>query len=144
MLIQGRLERTDTNLMHFKWEVTRTHGNLPDKMRQRVNSQIEYTFRSREHQHRKYLVWVLSRIEETETPRILFSFQERPGNSYFITMESLGLALFHWYNLKIKSPMKLKRGCVFWSFFKIDLCSATFMESSHRDLLNDMAEHRPI
>jgi len=29
-------------------------------------------------------------------------------------------------------------------FFKIDLCSATSMESSRRDLLNDMAEHRPI
>jgi len=29
-------------------------------------------------------------------------------------------------------------------FFKIDLCSATSTESSRRDLLNDMAEHRPI
>ena len=28
-------------------------------------------------------------------------------------------------------------------FFKIDLCSATLMESSHRVLLIDMAEHRP-
>jgi len=27
-------------------------------------------------------------------------------------------------------------------FFKIDLCSATSMESSCRDLSNDMAEHR--
>ena len=41
--------------------------------------------------------------------------------------------------------MKLKRGyCVFWYFFYIDLCSTTPMESSHRDLLNGMAEHRPI
>jgi len=29
-------------------------------------------------------------------------------------------------------------------FFKIDLCSATSIESSRRDLLNDMAEHRLI
>jgi len=29
-------------------------------------------------------------------------------------------------------------------FFKIDLCSATSMESSRRDLLNDMAKHKPI
>jgi len=27
-------------------------------------------------------------------------------------------------------------------FLKIDLCSATSMESSRKDLLNDMAEHR--
>jgi len=30
---------------------------------------------------------------------------------------------------------------VFWSVFKIDLCSAKSMESSRRDLLNDMTEH---
>ena len=29
-------------------------------------------------------------------------------------------------------------------FFKVDLCSATSMESSRQDLLNDMAEHMPI
>jgi len=29
-------------------------------------------------------------------------------------------------------------------FFNTDLCSATSMESSHRDLRNDMAEHRSI
>ena len=29
-------------------------------------------------------------------------------------------------------------------FFDIDLCSATSIESSRRDLLNDMTEHRPI
>jgi len=28
-------------------------------------------------------------------------------------------------------------------FFKIDLCSATSMESSRHDLSNDVAEHRP-
>ena len=27
MLIQGRLERMETNLMHFKWEVTWSLGN---------------------------------------------------------------------------------------------------------------------
>jgi len=32
----------------------------------------------------------------------------------------------------------------FWKFFNIDLCSATSMESSRRDLLNDIAERRPI
>ena len=34
--------------------------------------------------------------------------------------------------------------CVFRLFFKIDLCSTTSMESSRRDLLNDMAEHKSI
>jgi len=29
-LIQGRLEITETNLMHFKWEATRTHRNQPN------------------------------------------------------------------------------------------------------------------
>jgi len=33
---------------------------------------------------------------------------------------------------------------VFWLFFKIGLCSATSMESSRRDLLNDVADHRSI
>jgi len=33
---------------------------------------------------------------------------------------------------------------VFWLFFKIDLRSTTSMESSRRDLLNDLAEHRFI
>ena len=27
MLTQGRFERTENNLMHFKWEVTWTHAN---------------------------------------------------------------------------------------------------------------------
>jgi len=41
--------------------------------------------------------------------------------------------------------MKLKRGkYVFWWFFKIDLCSATAMESSRRDLFNNVAEHRSM
>jgi len=41
--------------------------------------------------------------------------------------------------------MKLKRGLyVFWSFFKIDLCSATWMGSSHWNLFNDIAERRAI
>ena len=30
MLIQGRLESTVTNIMHFEWEVTRTHGDQPN------------------------------------------------------------------------------------------------------------------
>jgi len=41
--------------------------------------------------------------------------------------------------------VKPKRGWyVFWLFFKIDLCSVKPMESSRRDLSNDMAEHMPI
>jgi len=41
--------------------------------------------------------------------------------------------------------VKLKRGLyVFWLFFKIDLCSATSMESSPRDLSNDVAERGSI
>ena len=31
---------------------------------------------------------------------------------------------------------------VYWLFFKIDQCSVTSIESYHRDLLNDVAEHR--
>jgi len=30
LLIQERLERTEINLMHYKWEVTLTHGNQPN------------------------------------------------------------------------------------------------------------------
>ena len=30
MLIWGRLELTETNLTHFNWEVTWTHGNQPN------------------------------------------------------------------------------------------------------------------
>jgi len=30
MLIEGRFERSETNPMHFKWEVTWTHENQPD------------------------------------------------------------------------------------------------------------------
>ena len=41
--------------------------------------------------------------------------------------------------------MKLKRvEWVVWLFFNIDLCSATSIESSDGDLLNDMTEHKPI
>jgi len=40
--------------------------------------------------------------------------------------------------------VKLKRDYVFWQFFNINLCSATLMESSRRDLLNDMAERKSI
>ena len=41
--------------------------------------------------------------------------------------------------------VKLKRRWyVFWPLFKVDLCSATSMESSRRDLFNDMAEHGAI
>jgi len=39
---------------------------------------------------------------------------------------------------------KTKHPFLFWLFFKIDLWSATSMESSRRDLSNDMAELRPI
>jgi len=40
MLIKGRLERTETNLMHFKCEVTWTLGDQPNTvwMGQRVNT----------------------------------------------------------------------------------------------------------
>jgi len=43
MLIQGKLERRETNLMHFKWEVTRTNGNQPNTfyMGQCVNSHFD-------------------------------------------------------------------------------------------------------
>jgi len=37
-----------------------------------------------------------------------------------------------------------RRHFVFRLFFNVDLCSATSMENSRRDLLNDVAEHRPI
>jgi len=37
-----------------------------------------------------------------------------------------------------------RRKYVFWLFYNIGLCSATSMESSRRDLLNVMAEHRSI
>ena len=40
--------------------------------------------------------------------------------------------------------LKLKRGKCVGLFFNIDLCSASSMGSSRRDLLNDMTEHRPI
>jgi len=40
--------------------------------------------------------------------------------------------------------VKLKRGSTFFFKKKIDLCLAISMESSRRDLWNDMAEHRPI
>jgi len=44
MLIQGKLERKETNLMRFKWEVTLTHGNqhITFKMGQRVNSHFVF------------------------------------------------------------------------------------------------------
>ena len=34
-----------------------------------------------------------------------------------------------------------RRKYVFWLFYNIGLCSATSMESSRRDLLNDTADH---
>jgi len=40
--------------------------------------------------------------------------------------------------------VKLKRGYVFWIFFKIDLCSATSFERSRRELSIDVAEHRSM
>ena len=41
--------------------------------------------------------------------------------------------------------MKLKRGLyIFWLFSKIGLRSAIPMESSRRDLLNDVAEHLSV
>jgi len=41
--------------------------------------------------------------------------------------------------------VKLTRGkCIFWLFFKVDLCSATSMESSLRDLSNDVVEHKRL
>ena len=45
---------------------------------------------------------------------------------------------FHWHGSKIT---KIRTTT---SFFKVDLCSATSMESSRRHLLNGMAEHRSI
>jgi len=44
MLVQGRLERTETNLIHLKWEVTWTHGSQSNafEMRQRVYSHSRY------------------------------------------------------------------------------------------------------
>ena len=41
--------------------------------------------------------------------------------------------------------VKPKRGlCVFWGFFKIDLCSAISFKRSRRELSIDVAEHRSI
>jgi len=40
--------------------------------------------------------------------------------------------------------LKIKEKCVFWSFFKIDICSATSFKRSRRELSIDMAEHRFI
>jgi len=43
------------------------------------------------------------------------------------------------------SGVKLKRGSyVYWLFFNIDLRSARSMESSRRDFLRDVAEHRSV
>jgi len=39
---------------------------------------------------------------------------------------------------------EIKTGVVCIVVFNIDLCSATSIESSRRNILNDMAEHRPI
>jgi len=36
MLIQGRLQRTETNVMHFKWEMIQTHGNQPNTFLKRA------------------------------------------------------------------------------------------------------------
>ena len=40
--------------------------------------------------------------------------------------------------------IKLKRGYLFWVFFKIGLCSAISFERSRRKHSFDVAEHRPI
>jgi len=50
---------------------------------------------------------------------------------------------FEWW-LNIDLSWEITKIRIFRLFFKIDLCSATSMESSRWDLLNDMAEHRPI
>jgi len=46
IVIQGRLERTETNLMHIKWEVTWTHGKQPNtfSMGQRVKYSLRWRF----------------------------------------------------------------------------------------------------
>jgi len=45
---------------------------------------------------------------------------------------------------KRKPILKITKIRITPLFFKVDLCSATSMESSRRDLLNDMSEYRPI
>jgi len=45
-----------------------------------------------------------------------------------------------WLNIGL--PWKITKVLYTPSFSKLDLCSATSMESSRRDLLNDMAKHR--
>jgi len=47
-----------------------------------------------------------------------------------------------WLNIGLSSKITIIRTTPL--FFKIDVCSATSMESSRRDLLNDVAEHRSI
>jgi len=46
-----------------------------------------------------------------------------------------------WLNRSILEKSKIRTSP---TFFMIDLCSATSMDSSRRDLLNDTAEHRSI
>jgi len=43
MLIEGRVKRTEINVMHLKWEATWTHGHQPNtfQMGQRVKSYSE-------------------------------------------------------------------------------------------------------
>jgi len=56
--------------------------------------------------------------------------QEKRNPVLGIAIPVLGIKLTWWL-------------CVFWYFFDIDLRPAISMESSRRDPLNDMAEHKP-
>jgi len=49
---------------------------------------------------------------------------------------------FEWLNIGLVLKVTKIRSTP--SFFKIELCSTTSMESSRREFLNDMAERRPI
>jgi len=45
-----------------------------------------------------------------------------------------------WLNIALS--LKIRRPCVFWLFFKIDLCSAISFKRFRRELSIDVAEHR--
>jgi len=49
ILINGIIERTEINPMHFKWEMNWTHGNQPNtfEMGQRVNSHFVFIYHFR-------------------------------------------------------------------------------------------------
>jgi len=83
----------------------------------------------------------------------LVNFKYKPINKYI--NEKVSSRTLHINHSKNKIPVlrnaipvlgvKPKWGrYVLWSYFKIDLCPATSMESSRRDLWNDVAEHRSI